>query len=118
IIGQRISQVDGVADVTVSGADQPATRIQVDPTLVASMGVSFEDARAAVAAANDLAPIGSVDGARQTIVLETNPQLTDPEDYKNIVVKNMPNGDVVRVGDVAKVVLATRNRMSSARFNK
>jgi multidrug efflux pump len=118
IIAQRISQVDGVADVTVSGADQPATRIQVDPTLVASMGVSFEDVRVAVAAANDLAPIGSVDGARQTIVLETNPQLSDPEDYKNIVVKNMPNGDVVRVGDVAKVVLATRNRMSSARFNK
>jgi len=45
VIGQRISQVDGVADVTVSGADQPATRIQVNPALVAQMGVSFEDVR-------------------------------------------------------------------------
>ena len=62
-IGQRISQVEGVADVTVSGADQPATRIQVDPSLVAAMGVSFEDVRNAVAAANDLSPIGSIDGA-------------------------------------------------------
>ncbi len=115
-IGQRISQVEGVADVTVSGADQPATRIQVDPSLVAAMGVSFEDVKNAVAAANDLSPIGSVDGPQQTIILETNPQLTDPEDYKNIVVKNKPNGDVVRVGDVAKVVLATRNSFSSARF--
>ena len=117
IIGQRISQVDGVADVTVSGADQPATRIQVDPALVASMGVSFEDVRAAVAAANDLSPIGSVDGAKQTIILETNRQLTDPEDYKNIVVKNLPNGDIVKVGDVAKVIRATRNARSSARFD-
>ena len=115
-IGQRISQVEGVADVTVSGADQPATRIQVDPSLVASMGVSFEDVKNAVAAANDLSPIGSVDGDVQTIILESNPQLTDPEDYKNIVVKNKPNGDVVRVGDVAKVILGTRNAFSSARF--
>ena len=117
IIGQRISQVDGVADVTVSGADQPATRIQVDPSLVASMGVSFEDVRAAVAAANDLSPIGSVDGAKQRIVLETNRQLTDPEDYKNIVVKNLPSGNIVKVGDVANVIRATRNARSSARFD-
>ena len=102
----------------VSGADQPATRIQVDPALTASMGVSFEQVRAAVEAANDLSPIGSIDGgSQQTIILATNPQMTDPEDYKNIVVKNMPNGDIVRVGDVAKVVLATRNRLSSARFD-
>ncbi len=117
IIGRRISQVDGVADVTVSGADQPATRIQVDPSLVASMGVSFEDVRAAVAAANDLSPIGSVDGAKQRIVLETNRQLTDPEDYKNIVVKNLPSGNIVKVGDVANVIRATRNARSSARFD-
>ncbi len=117
IIGQRISQVNGVADVTVSGADQPATRIQVNPSLTAAMGVSFEDVRLAVANANDLSPIGSINGDRQTIILATNPQINDPDEYKNIVVKNMPNGDVVRVGDVAKVVLATRNRLSSARFD-
>ncbi len=115
-IAQRISQVEGVADVTVSGADQPATRIQVDPTLVASMGVSFEDVKNAVAAANDLSPIGSIDGANQTIALQSNAQMTDPEDYKAIVVKNMPNGDIVKVGDVAKVIAGTRNTRSLARF--
>lgn len=118
VIAQRIAQSEGVGDVTVSGADQPAIRIQVDPTLVASMGVSFDDVRAAVAEANDLSPIGSVDGAQQAIVLQTNPQMRDVEDYKNIVVKNRPNGDIVRVGDVAKVVRATRNARSSARFNR
>ena len=117
IIGQRISQVDGVADVTVSGADQPATRIQVDPARTAAMGVSFEQVRQAVEAANDLSPIGSIDGGTQSIILASNPQITDPDEYKNIVVKNKPNGDIVRVGDVAKVVLGTRNRLSSAQFN-
>ncbi|MBS0270884.1 MAG: efflux RND transporter permease subunit, partial [Proteobacteria bacterium] len=112
----RISQVQGVADVTVSGADQPATRIQVDPTLVASMGVSFEDVKNAVSNANDLAPIGSVDGAAQTIILQSNEQMTEPDEYKDIVVKNLPNGDIVKVGDVAKVIKATRNARSSARF--
>ena len=116
IIGQRISQVEGVADVTVSGADQPATRIQIDPTLVASMGVSFDDVKNAVSAANDLSPIGSIDGANQTIVLQSNSQMRDPDDYKDIVVKNMPNGDIVKVGDVAKVIKGTRNTRSSARF--
>jgi multidrug efflux pump len=117
IIAQRISQVDGVADVSVSGADQPATRIQVDPALTAAMGVSFEQVRQAIEAANNLSPIGSIDGGTQSIMLTSNPQILDPEEYKNIVVKNLPNGDIVRVGDVAKVVLATRNRLSSARFN-
>jgi multidrug efflux pump len=50
-------------------------------------------------------------------MLASNPQMNDPEDYKNIVVKTMPNGDVVRVGDVADVVLATRDRLSSAHFD-
>jgi multidrug efflux pump len=116
IIGQRISQVEGVADVTVSGADQPATRIQVDPTLVASMGVSFDDVKNAVAAANDLSPIGSIDAPNRTIVIQSNSQMTEPEDYRNIVVKNLPNGDIVKVGDVATVVQATRNARSLARF--
>jgi multidrug efflux pump len=116
IVGQRISQVEGVADVTVSGADQPATRIQVDPTLVASMGISFDDVKNAVAAANDLSSIGSIDAPSRTIVLQSNAQMTEPEDYRDIVVKNMPNGDIVKVGDVATVVKATRNARSLARF--
>jgi multidrug efflux pump len=117
IIAQRISQVEGVADVNVSGAEQPATRIQVDPSLVAAMGVSFDDIRTAVSAANDLSPIGSVDGDHQAIVIQSTKQLTGTDDYKDIVIKTQPNGDVVKLGDVAKVELGTRNVRSSARFN-
>ncbi len=78
VIGQRISQVEGVADVTVSGAEQPATRVQVDPSIIASLGISFEDVRNAIDAANNFAPIGSIDGASQTIILQSNRQMTEP----------------------------------------
>ena len=52
VIAQRIAQVDGVAEVTVNGAEQPAMRVRVNPVAVASMGVSLEDVRTAIANAN------------------------------------------------------------------
>ena len=117
VIAQRISQVEGVADVIVSGAAQPATRVQVDSLLASSLGIGFEDIRGAVASANDLTAIGSIDGSRQAITLQSNRQLADIADYKAIVVKSRPNGDVVRLGDIAKVEAGTRDVRAAAFFN-
>jgi multidrug efflux pump len=117
VIAQRISQVEGVADVTVSGAAQPATRVQVDPALIAALGISLEDIRQAVSDANDLTSIGSIDGSRQAITIQSNRQLTRIEDYQDIVVKRRPDGSVVRLGDVAKVVPGTRDVRAAAFFN-
>ena len=117
ILAQRISQVPGVADVTVSGAEQPATRVRVDPALLASLNVSFDDVRLAIVNANNLSPLGLIETKDQTITLQSSSQLTDLEGYRDIVVKQRPNGDVVKLGDVAKVEAGTRNSRSSARFN-
>jgi multidrug efflux pump len=117
VIAQRISQTEGVAEVQVSGAEQPATRVRVDPSLTASLGISLEDVRTAIDSANALSPIGSVDGDRQTIMLKANDQLTNVEDYKQIIVKRLPNGDAIKLGDIAVVEPGTRNARSSARFN-
>src|SRR5690606_5803480 len=62
IVAQRISQVPGVAQVDVSGAEQPAIRVRVNPTLLASVGLSMEEVRNAIAAANALEPVGVIDG--------------------------------------------------------
>lgn len=118
VIAQRISQSEGVADVTVSGAAQPATRVQVDPALAASLGISLEDIRTAVSDANDLTSLGSIDGAQQSITIQSNRQLTEPSDYTSIVVKTRPNGDTVRLGDIAKVQAATRDVRAAAFFNR
>src|SRR5256885_7009608 len=63
VIAQRISQVAGVADVTVSGAEQPAGRVRVNPGAIASAGISLEQVRTAIAGANAQSPLGVVDGS-------------------------------------------------------
>ena len=62
VIAQRIAQVDGVAEVTVNGSEQPAIRIRVNPVAIASMGLSMEDVRQAIADANAFGPLGNFDG--------------------------------------------------------
>src|SRR6185503_412750 len=59
VIAQRIAQVEGVAEVTVNGAEQPAMRVRVNPVAVASMGVSLEDVRNAIANANAASALGT-----------------------------------------------------------
>ena len=103
VIVQRLSQVEGVAEVTAAGAEQPAIRVRVNPMLLASMGLSIEDVRNAIVQANALAPLGFIEGAKQAIAIESNSQLgMKMEDYKKIVVKTV-KGDVVRLGAVAEV---------------
>jgi hydrophobe/amphiphile efflux-1 (HAE1) family protein len=117
VIVQRLSQVEGVAEVTAAGAEQPAVRVRVNPMLLSSMGLSIEAVRTAIVQANALAPLGFIEGAKQAIAIETNAQLgMRVEDYKKIAVKTA-HGDVVRLGAVAEVMQATRNSRSAANFN-
>jgi len=116
VIAQRISQVDGVAEVTVAGAEQPAVRVRVNPTLLSSIGLSIEDVRVAITSANALAPIGIIDGERQAVAVESNAQLRTLDEYRNIVVKTA-NGNVVRLSNVATIEQSNRNSRASAMFN-
>ncbi len=116
VIVQRISQVPGVGEVTVSGADQPAIRVRVNPGAIAAAGISLEDVRLAIVNANSLTPLGNFDGMRQAETIGTNEQLRQLSDYRHIVVKSR-DGNVVRVGDIATVELGTRNSRSAAWFN-
>ena len=116
VIAQRISQVDGVAEVTVAGAEQPAIRVRANPMLLSSIGLSVEDVRLAITNANALAPLGIIDGERQAVALESNAQLRTLDDYRNIVIK-MKNGNVVRLSDVATVEQSNRNSRAAAMFN-
>src|SRR5437868_9922562 len=75
ILAQKISQVSGVGLVTINGAQKPAVRVQVDPTALAGSGMTLEDVRTAVAAANVNQPKGNLDGPRQDFLLATNDQL-------------------------------------------
>jgi len=117
VIVQRISQLPGVGEVTVSGADQPAIRVRVDPGAVAAAGIALEDVRTAIVNANSLTPIGNFSGPRQSEAIGTNEQLRTLDDYRRIIIKSA-NGNIVRVGDVATVEQGTRNSRSAAWFNR
>src|SRR6185312_9507906 len=111
-----LSQVDGVAEVTVNGAEQPAVRIRVDPGAIASMGVNMEDVRAAVSNANSTSPLGTFDGPNLARTIGSNAQLQTPREYENLVVK-AANGTVVRLGGIATIEEGVRNSRSAAWFN-
>jgi multidrug efflux pump len=117
VLAQRIAQVSGVADVTVSGAEQPAVRVRVNPGAIAAAGISLEDVRNAIASANAQSPLGVLDGNNVSETIGTNDQLRRAADYKTVVVK-VANGNVVRLSDVATVEQGTRNSRSAAWFNR
>jgi multidrug efflux pump len=116
VLAQRLSQVDGVAEVSVNGAEQPAVRVRVNPVAIATMGISMEDVRAAIVNANAAGPLGvfDADGIAQSIA--TNAQMRDPAEYRNIVIKSA-NGAVTLLGSIATIEESTRNSRSLAWFN-
>ncbi len=98
VIVQRLSQVDGVGDVTVAGSEQPAIRVRVDPARIAAMGVSMEDVRTAIANSNAVGPLGTFDGDKRAVTIGINDQLRAASEYDPVVVKTV-NGTVIRLSD-------------------
>jgi len=117
VIAQRLAQVDGVADVTVAGSEQPAIRVRVDPTRLAAAGVSLEDVRTAIANANAVGPLGAFDGDGRNSSIATDGQLDDASDYDPIVVKTV-DGTVIRLSNIANVQAGVRNTMAAGWYNK
>jgi multidrug efflux pump len=116
VLLQRLSQVEGVADVSISGAEQPAVRVVFDPAAIAAAGLSIEQVRQAIAAANMVGPLGSFEGPRQTEIIALNSQLRTAEDYRQIVLR-AGNGVMLRLTDIATVIDGTRNARVAGNFD-
>ena len=117
VIAQRISQIPGVGDVTVSGADQPAVRISLNPVALSNAGIASDDVRMAIVNANALGPVGIFNGGRQSETLSVNRQMRTAAEFRDILIKSS-NGNFVRLSDVAEVKDAARSSRSIAWFNK
>ncbi|BBK41323.1 acriflavine resistance protein B [Allostella vacuolata] len=112
ILVQRLSQVEGVAEVTVNGAEQPAIRVRVDPNRLAAMGLGLDTVRQAIASASVVNPVGALEGPRQATMILTDGQLRTAEQFKRVVVR-AEGSTVVRLGDVATVEDGVRNSRSA-----
>jgi multidrug efflux pump len=117
VLAQRISQVPGVGEVTVSGADQPAVRIALNPVALSNAGIATDDVRAAIINANPLGPVGIFNGGRQSETLSMNRQMHTAAEFRDIMIKSS-NGNFVRLADVAEIEDSVRNSRSIAWFNK
>ena len=103
VIAQQISQISGVALVTIGGQQKPAIRVQVDPARLEARGLTLEDLRGVLATATTDAAKGAINGDLQTFTIATNDQLTQPEQYGDIIIAYR-GGAPVRVRDVGHAI--------------
>ncbi|MGK9169197.1 efflux RND transporter permease subunit [Inquilinus limosus] len=103
VLQQRLSQIEGIGNVTLGGAALPAVRVELNPQALARYGIGLEDVRAALAAANANSPKGAIEEAGRHFQITSNDQASRAEDYRPLVIAYR-NGAAVRLQDVAEVV--------------
>ena len=102
ILAQKLSQVEGVGQVTLGGSALPAVRVDLNPTALNNLGVSMDQVRNTIANANSNRPKGRFSDDRHTWSLEANDQLMNAEEYGPLLV-TYNNGAPVRLSDVATI---------------
>ena len=115
-LAQKISQINGVGMVSISGGQKPAVRIQANPTALASYGLSLEDLRTVLGQANVDQAKGVLENQRQAFTISTNDQLLSGSDYKEVVIAYR-NGAPVRLRDVATIIDSAENVKQAAWMN-
>jgi len=107
-IGQTLSQIPGVAQVSIYGAQKFAIRVQADPEAAAARGLSLEDIRTAIARANSSTPVGTLNGPKQDVALQASGQMDKAIDYRQVVVA-WRNGSPVKLDEVARIYDSVEN---------
>jgi multidrug efflux pump len=107
-MAQKISQIEGVGLVSVSGGQRPAVRIIANVRALAAYGLNIDDLRTTIGNANVNSPKGTLDGPARSWALNANDQIQDPQDYSSIVIA-YKDGNPVRLSDVATVTNAAEN---------
>src|SRR6266496_2060615 len=116
LVAQRISIVDGVAQVQVYGAQKFAVRAQMDPEAMADRGIGIDDVSAAIRNGNPNTPVGTLYGRYTNLTLKTNDQLPDAVAFRPLIVA-FRNGAPVRLQDIAHVIDSVENNRIASWFN-
>ncbi|HSW03854.1 efflux RND transporter permease subunit [Aquabacterium sp.] len=112
-LAQKIAQVTGVGQVSLSGGQRPAVRIQADTQALAAKGIGIDALRTAISAANANSAKGSFDGPTRGYSINANDQLLTANDYRNLII-SYKNEAPVRLSDVARVVDSAENTQLGA----
>ena len=112
ILAQKLAQIAGVGEVSVSGASLPAVRVQLDPGALLHNGIALDEVRNAITQSTALYPLGFVEEQAHRWRLGISDSLRTAEEYRNLVIRHR-DGAVVRLGDLATVTDSVENRYTS-----
>ena len=116
LIVPTLSTVSGVAQVNVFGSKRYAVRVRVQPQALAARNIGLDEISAALRAANVNTPVGTLEGPKQTLVLQANKQLRNASEFADLIVSTK-GGNPVRLRDVAKVEDSLETLRSWATLN-
>ncbi|MGE5164402.1 MAG: efflux RND transporter permease subunit [Sphingobacteriales bacterium] len=116
VLAPQISQLPGVAQVLVYGAQKFAVRVQVDPVAAAARNISLDDIRSVVAKANSSAPVGTLQGKQQAVTLLATGAMNHAADYRDVVV-SYRNGAPIKLNEVARIIDSVENDKIATWFN-
>src|SRR5437588_869947 len=108
IVGQRLSQVEGVSQAIISGAEKSAVRVQIDPAALASTGLSLEDVRTLLGQVNVDSPKGSFDNDKLSYALASNDQLFEGRKYQSLIL-TQKGGVPIKLEALGKVIEGVEN---------
>ncbi|MGB6172565.1 MAG: efflux RND transporter permease subunit [Xanthobacteraceae bacterium] len=117
VLAQSLSTINGVGQVSIGGEQEPAVAVQVDPEALASRGLSLAQIDTALTGATLEAPKGELEGPQQQLTLNTNDQLTDPDQFGNVIVAYQ-NGAPVKLRDIAEIINSAQSPFSGAWYDR
>ncbi|WP_158818993.1 efflux RND transporter permease subunit [Methylocapsa sp. S129] len=112
-LAQQISQVPGVAQVTIGGQQKPAIRIQLDPAKLVAKGLSLEDVRIPLSVVTVDNPKGTIYSGNRAFTIYTNDQLIKSKDWNDVIVAYR-NGGALRVRDIGQAVTGPQDTTQAA----
>lgn len=115
-LAQQISQISGVAQVTIGGQQKPAIRIQIDPAKLVAKGLQLEDIRSQIAITTVDSPKGNIDGATRSYTIYANDQLPESKDWNDVIIAYR-NGGPLRVRDIGTAVTGPEDAKQAAWAN-
>jgi multidrug efflux pump len=116
VLAQKLSQVEGIGEVTVGGSSLPAVRVELIPQALNKYGIGLEDVRAALASANAHSPKGAIDVGNDRYQIYANDQAIKADQYRSLIIAYR-NGAAVRLSDVAEVADSVENLRNAGLAN-
>ncbi|HEY4982040.1 MAG TPA: efflux RND transporter permease subunit, partial [Pseudolabrys sp.] len=116
VLAPQLSQLPGVAQVLVYGAQKFAVRVQVNPVLAAARNISLDDVRSVVAKTNSSTPVGTLTGPKQSVTLTATSAIEHAADYRDVVVAYR-NSAPIKLNEIARVIDSVENNKVATWYN-